>query len=256
MKIVLTGCTGFVGTEILTQCIAHNYINHVYVLTRRPLNSQFSHKKVTQILHEDFEEYPDDLVNRLKDEGVEACIWAIGGKANQFKNLDEARRVGVNYPAQAAEVFAKQLATALKPYPGHPKNPPKPGEGRFPFRFVFISGWGACQDQFKRLWFMNDTRKIKGAAEKALLGVAANADDIEGHKCFETIVLRPGGVLAGGNDDMMTVITEGMIPSIAVGRLAKTAIKCAFDGGVDGTTILENKDCLGEGWAEVNSFRM
>ncbi|KAF7189263.1 Leucinostatins biosynthesis cluster protein T [Pseudocercospora fuligena] len=256
MKIILTGCTGFIGSEILKQCIAHHYIDHIHVLTRRPLDNEFSHKKVTQHLHEDFESYPEDLMSRLRDEGVEACIFAIGGKVQQFKNLDEARKVGVNYPAAAAEAFATHLATALEPYEGYPKNPPKAGQRRFPFRFVYISGAGAEQDQFKKLWIANDTRKIKGAAEKAIFGVVANAEEKGGYKCFEAIALRPGGVLKGHSDATTTLITEAVISSIAVDRLARTAIKCAFDGGPDGKTILENKDCLGEDWASINSLAL
>ena len=38
MKIVLTGATGNVGTEVLDQAIAHNYIEHIYCITRKPLD--------------------------------------------------------------------------------------------------------------------------------------------------------------------------------------------------------------------------
>jgi hypothetical protein len=246
MKIILTGSTGFVGREILQQCIVHNYISHVFVLTRRPLDDRFSHKKVTQLLHEDFETYPTELLDRLREEGVEACIWSLGGSVQQFKDLDEARRVGVNYPIAAAEAFAKYLGTALEPYPGYPEKQPAAGMKRFPFRFVFISGWGAEHNQFRRLWVYADSRKIKGAAEKGLAEVVHSAEELSGHKCFEVISLRPGRVLAGSADDMSTVIGEAFMPCISVNRLARTAIKTTFSGG-QGQTVLENKDCLGEG---------
>ncbi|SMR56908.1 unnamed protein product [Zymoseptoria tritici ST99CH_1E4] len=253
MKIVLTGSTGFIGSEILKQCIAHTFISHIYVLTRRPLDNRFSHKKVTQLLHEEFETYSPELLDRLREEGVEACIWSLGGSVQQFKDLDEARRVGVNYPVAAAEAFAGHLATALEPHTGFPEKSPGAGEKRFPFRFVFISGWGAEVDQFRRLWMYSDSRKIKGAAEKGLFETVQSAGEVEGHKCFEVIALRPGRVLAGSADNMGTVISEAIMPCISVDRLARTAIKTAFDGG-KGQTILENKDCLGEDWAMVNSI--
>jgi hypothetical protein len=253
MKLVLTGGTGFIGQEILTQCIAHHYVDHVYVLTRRPLDDRFSHKKVSQILHEDFEIYPEYLLQRFREEGVEACIWALGGPVGAFKDLDEARKVGVNYVAAASEAFEKDIARHLEPYEGFPASHPRPGQRRFPFRFIFISAWGAEQDQFRRLWMYNDSRKIKGAAERAIFSTARNAEERDGHKCFEVISLRPGNVLRGTSDGMGTVLTEAIIPSIVVDRLAKTAIKTAFHGA-DGKTILENKDCLGDDWADVNSF--
>ncbi|PIA92358.1 hypothetical protein CB0940_09804 [Cercospora beticola] len=276
MKVILTGATGFIGSEILSQLIAHNYINHVYLLTRRPHpDPKFSSsKKVTQILHEDFEAYPDALLQRFRDEGVEACIWSLGGPVSAFKNIDEARKVGVNFPAAAAEAFSNGVAYTMEPYVGYPEKQPAVGDKRFPFRFVFISGWGAEQDQFKRLWMYGESRKIKGAAEKALFDIAGRAEEKgvnvgdgqdasvnakhnagQKYKCFEVIALRPGGVLKGNSEGMLNVVTEAVIPSIAVQRLAKTAIKVAFHGA-NRKTILENKDCLGDDWALVNSFRM
>ncbi|KAI5364945.1 Putative NAD(P)-binding domain superfamily [Septoria linicola] len=277
MKIIVAGSTGFVGSEILSQLIAHNYITHIYLLSRRPhpdakVNSS---KRITQILHEfDSESYPENLIQRFRDEGVEACIWSLGGPVASFKNIDEARKVGVNYPAAAAEAFNDGIAKHFEPYFGYPEKQPAVGQKRFPFRFVFISGWGAEQDQFKRLWMYSESRKIKGAAEKALFDIASRAEEKgvnvgegqdaavnarhnagETHRCFEVVALRPGGVLRGDSEGMLNIITEAVIPSIAVQRLAKTAIKVAFHGA-DGKTILENKDCLGEDWASVNSFKM
>lgn len=254
MKIVLTGSTGFAGAEILQQCIAHNYIEHVYVLTRRPLDAPFSHKKVTQILHEDFETYPEDLLHRLRDEGVEACIWALGGKTKDLKSLDNSRKVNVNFVAAAAEAFAKGLAPALGPYPGYPAREPKPGVGRFPFRFVYVSAWGAEHNQFRKLWVGDDDRKLKGAAEKAIFATADESEEKEGHRCFEAIALRPGGILAGSSEAMGTIITQAIIPSVTSGQLASMAIRTAFSGGKDGKRILENKDLLGDDWAMVNSL--
>lgn len=131
MKILLTGATGYVGSEILKQCLDHNYIVRIYCLTRKPLEQHwFQHKngeKITEMLHEDYENYPEAILRRLKDEGVEGCIWALGGNSiAQYKSLDEARRVGINYPIQCAEALARDVATGLSP-----QNMPKK---KFPFR--------------------------------------------------------------------------------------------------------------------------
>lgn len=123
-----------------------------------------------------------------------------------FKNLDEARKVNINYSVAAAEAFAQHLATALTPHEGFPNKAPKAGVKRFPFRFVYISAYGAEHDQFRKLWIFADSRKIKGAAEKGIMEAAINSPEIDGHKCFEAIALRPGGVLAGSGESMTTVI--------------------------------------------------
>lgn len=251
MKIVLAGATGFIGKEVLEQCIAHNYIEHIYCLTRKPLDQKYFQgkrgHKVTEIIHDNYEEYPESLLRRLRDEGVDGAIWALGAvRIQQYKTLEEAQRVGINYPIQAAEAFAKGLATALSP-----QLMPKK---KFPFRFIFMSGWGAEQNQFRSLWIWNDSRKIKGAAEKGLFDVVEHSEEIQGHKCFEVIALRPGQVIARG-DAIGTLLWEATVPSIAVDRLAMCAIKMALMGtGDEKKQILENKECLGDDWALVNTL--
>ncbi|KAI6890452.1 hypothetical protein KC334_g14748 [Hortaea werneckii] len=125
---------------------------------------------------------------------------------------------------------------------------------KFPFRFIFISSWGAEQDQFRSLWIWNDSRKIKGAAEKGLFDIADASQEVQGHKCFEVVSLRPGQVIAAG-DAISTLLWEATVPSIAVDRLAKSAISHALMGtGDEKKRIIENTECLGDDWAQVNTF--
>lgn len=249
MIILLTGATGFIGTEVLEQCIKHNYIQHIYCLTRKPLDAKYAtHRKVTQIIHADFSQYPQYLLDKLANYGIEGCIWALGSKYEKFKDKDEAERVEIHYRIQAANAFANALATQLDP------NAP-PNKQKFPFRFIFISTWGAEQNQFRSLWFWQPAfRKIKGAAEKAIFDVADSSELIQGKRCFEAIALRAGGVIAGG-DAISTLLTEAVAPYIAVDRLGKCAIKMVLEGtGYEGKRILENKECLGDDWAMVNTI--
>jgi hypothetical protein len=76
MKIIVTGCTGLVGSEVVRAAIKHQYINHIYAVTRKPLDPEIAdHPKVTQIIHEDFESWPDHLLRLFEHEGVRGCIW-------------------------------------------------------------------------------------------------------------------------------------------------------------------------------------
>lgn len=76
MNIIVTGGTGLVGSEVLRACIKHQYIRHVYAVTRKPLNpSLSSHPKITEIIHEDFEKWPDHLLKLFEHNDVRGCIW-------------------------------------------------------------------------------------------------------------------------------------------------------------------------------------
>ena len=249
MKILLTGATGYIGNEVLDQCVKHNYVRHIYCLTRKPLPKKYAtHPKVTQIIHADFSQYPEYLLTKLVGYEIEGCIRTLGIPPAKFKNQDETDRVEIHYRIQAANAFANALATRLDP------NLP-PNKQKFPFRFIFISAWGAEQDQFRSLWFWQPQfRKLKGAAEKAIFDVADNSELVKGKRCFEAIALRAGGVIAGG-DAVGALLTEAVAPYIAVDRLAKCAIKMALEGtGYEGKRILENKECLGDDWAMVNTI--
>ena len=71
----------------------------------------------------------------------------VGGKVQDFPDLETARKVGVDHTLAAANAFATSLAPRLE-------------SGR-KFAFVFCSGDGASRDPDTKLWIMSDTRKIK-----------------------------------------------------------------------------------------------
>lgn len=76
MKIILTGATGQIGSEVLRQALKHSYITHVYAVVRKPLAPELAdHPRCTEIIHENFEAWPDHLMKLFKSEGVQGCIW-------------------------------------------------------------------------------------------------------------------------------------------------------------------------------------
>lgn len=244
MKIVLTGATGFIGSEILEQCLNHRYIDHTYCLTRRPLDDKYStHPKVTQVLHDNFDDLPDHLFERFRGWGVGGCVWALGAPVNAHASLEEAQKTGISYPVQAAEKFARICAPDFMENQG--------GSYIYPFRFIFMSFWGAEENQFRSLWLWGDTRRIKGAAEKGLFETMDGSEVIDGKKCLDVLALRVGTVLAKG-DALTGMIAMGTVPSITVDRLARMALDKVKLGDVDRRRVLENADVLGDDWAMVN----
>ena len=74
MKIILSGSTGFVGQEVLHQCISKHSITDIIVLVRRRLpESSTKDRRVKVILMTDFTSYPEHVLQDLA--GAEACIW-------------------------------------------------------------------------------------------------------------------------------------------------------------------------------------
>lgn len=76
MKFILTGCTGFIGGEVLLQCLQNPAITSVIALSRRQLPEAFAKDpKLNVVIIKDFNSYPDSVLEDLK--GADACIWYL-----------------------------------------------------------------------------------------------------------------------------------------------------------------------------------
>ncbi|PNY26803.1 Uncharacterized protein TCAP_03262 [Tolypocladium capitatum] len=217
MKVIVTGATGNAGREVVKHCLENPRITKVVILTRRAVSMEVeSHPKVEVVMHQDFTQYPEALMRRL--DGAQACMWAIGGRMDRFKNDKHAyRKVGVELPIAAAKIFCEQLAD-------------KTPEGA-EFRFVFCSSRQAEKAK-KSLLFIGDPRGSVAEAEKGLAEVA------DGHKnSFATYILRPASFtspdmppppptsasrkLVGGHHCSATVETS---------QVGRAMVKVACDG--------------------------
>ncbi|KAL2017737.1 hypothetical protein VTK56DRAFT_1707 [Thermocarpiscus australiensis] len=222
MKVIVTGCTGLVGSALVRQCLANDKISHVFALTRKPLpDAVAKNPKATVILHEDFSTYPPELLSQLA--GAEGCLWAIGGRATQFPDVETCRRVQVDYTLAAAKAFAEHLVPHLP-------------EGK-QFRFVFCSGKFAEWDQKKPLHFMADTRRIKGQAEQGLCEIA----DADSTKRFVVYCARPSGILPA-DAGLAARLAGKLFDAIDVDRLAKAFIRVLLEGYNE--RIIENNALL------------
>lgn len=71
MKVILTGSTGFVGREVLEQCLKNPSVTTIVALSRRDIACPDPKLKV--VILDNFLEYPDSIVREF--DGAEACIW-------------------------------------------------------------------------------------------------------------------------------------------------------------------------------------
>jgi nucleoside-diphosphate-sugar epimerase len=73
MKLVLTGTSGFIGSEVLSQALHHPSITSIVVLSRKPIPN--SDPKLKVVVIDDFEHYSPSVLSELS--GAEACIWYV-----------------------------------------------------------------------------------------------------------------------------------------------------------------------------------
>lgn len=192
MKIILTGATGFVGSNVLTHLVAAPQVTEVTCLTRRPLASDAP--KVTTILHEDFAVYDPELLDRLA--GHDACIWALGGKASDLGTPDVFARITHTFTLALAEGVARRATT--------------------PFTFCYLSGMGADRTETATFPWEKLTRHLKGRTEKELAELQARYEQFCVH-CF-----RPGGILPDSANLLLRFLMSPIV--VRVGELSDAMI--------------------------------
>lgn len=209
MKVILTGASGFIGGEILQQCLRNPSITSLVVLSRRqielPPQNVDGAKQSKVVLLEDFESYSPTVLSELS--GAEACLWALGSTTREPV---AGRKINLDYTMAGANAFATSLATQLETQGGK-------------FRFVYTSGMVTSKDQNKKLWISQEFRRIRGDVENKLLSLPEEL----GRKNFEPIIVRPGGVLAKGKGFVTSLLPNW---TISVEQLAASMIDLAIKG--------------------------
>ncbi|KAJ6591485.1 hypothetical protein DFH09DRAFT_974577 [Mycena vulgaris] len=220
MKIILTGSTGFVGGEVLAQCLRNPLITSIIVLSRRPLPDNLSaDTKVQVIVMKDFKIYSEETVKQL--ESADACIWSMG-------TTEAIPELEIDYPLAFARAFAPTLAGQQKP-----------------FRYLHTSGVLAENDQTKSLLFLQEGRRIKGAAENELIAFAKEKVH-EGR--WETYIVKPAMVLHT-QGDLLKRMGGYLLGTVKVNELAAVMIEVVSNGNQE--QILLNAEIVSRGKALV-----
>jgi hypothetical protein len=79
MKLIVSGATGLVATEVIRQSLSEPRIQTVLALSRRPVALPANvpvgadTSKLKTIIVDDFENYSDDVKKQIA--GADACIW-------------------------------------------------------------------------------------------------------------------------------------------------------------------------------------
>lgn len=83
MHLILTGATGLVGSATLDAMLKMKDITKISVLSRKPvpMATHANDPRVHVHVHQDFESYPQELLNQLS--GANGAVWALGISQNQ-----------------------------------------------------------------------------------------------------------------------------------------------------------------------------
>lgn len=161
MRIIITGATGSIGTELVRQCLLSPSISHITILARRPLpESKLENSdKLHFIKHTDFLQYPPSLLDELRSLGITGCIWCLGISTGRAENRKQYELINKEFPIAAAKAFK-----SLSP----------------DFRFIYTSAPGADPSA----WLM--LPQVRGQTEVALLA----------EEGIDVFMVRPGVVEA------------------------------------------------------------
>ncbi|EYE94844.1 putative nucleoside-diphosphate-sugar epimerase [Aspergillus ruber CBS 135680] len=196
MKIILLGSTGFIGKEVLNQCLETPAITSLIALSRRDLPEAATNPKLTVVIMEHFNSYPDSVLEQLK--GADACIWSIG-------TYDWDPVVEIEYP----EAFQKALLKVL--------------DAKKTFRYIYLGGAFTEPDQEKSLWFFSEGRHVRGLAQTNFLEFGKQNQNVK------TYVVRPAAVLAKNGSALLRCLL--WIVSVRTDELAAVMADLAVNGG-------------------------
>ncbi|KAF1833672.1 hypothetical protein BDW02DRAFT_569761 [Decorospora gaudefroyi] len=166
-KILLSGVTGRIGSQVLHQALRNPSVSSVIALSRRAIPDLEGCKKVEVVLLDDFTRYSDEVLSKLS--GADGCIWCMTTTAGDSM-------LELEYPKAFADAFASTMVNDTKR-----------------FRYLHISGAMVERDQTRTLWLKSSMRKIKGQGELQMIDFSRN------NERWETIIARPGMVVQRGS---------------------------------------------------------
>jgi hypothetical protein len=222
MKVVVSGSTGLIGSQVLAHCLEHPSITSVIVLTRRALPSVATHAKAKILIVSDFTSYPPSTIAELQT--ADAAVWCLGTYTGDEK-------VDIAFPLT--------FIAAIKARPTGPK----------PFRYIQLGGAlteppPKDGEQPRSLWYFANGRRVRGMTETRVLE-AAEANEQGG---FEVHVVKPAGVVPKEGVVFRTVAwVVGDAMTIGIDELAAAMVDLTVHGGEQ--SVLGHRDLLRRGRA-------
>ncbi|RVX67406.1 hypothetical protein B0A52_08759 [Exophiala mesophila] len=229
MKVVLSGATGYIGSQVLSRCLEHASITEVLVLSRRDIGPLAQHPKVQVLMMKDFTSY-DDPATTAQLLTADAAIWCLGKSSGNYK-------VDIEFPL----AFIKAIKSR--------QTQGSPGKA---FRYLQLSGAFTepppKDGQPERpLWFFVQGRRIRGALEPTVLN---ESSDINGtvdvsHSSqppFTVYLVKPGGVAPTWVPAFVMKYIIGQRLGVGIQDLAATMVDLVVCGGDQ--RVFQNREII------------
>ncbi|KIW24019.1 uncharacterized protein PV07_09758 [Cladophialophora immunda] len=220
MKLIISGATGFVATELIRQCLNNPSITTVVALARRPitvpdnLGPGADTAKLKSVVLEDFAKYPDDVKEQL--EGADACIWTLAITPSKSKTMpwDEVYRVCHEYTMAGLEAIFEARNPASK---------------STPCRFLYMSGMAAERDQTKTPTFMPKYCLMRGETENQVLAFASShPGEIEATVAKPGLITQPGSIFHWLRATLLWFVAS--LPSVTVVDVSAAMLDQVLNG--------------------------
>ncbi|KAB5545844.1 hypothetical protein GE09DRAFT_221249 [Coniochaeta sp. 2T2.1] len=214
MKLIITGASGFVATELIRQSLKRPDITAVVALSRKavspPSDAGANASKLRSVVVKDYDEYPEDV--RKEFEGASACIWTVAITPTKSRLHD------FNYVKKIC-----QEGTELGLKTMYESRPAKP------FRFLYMSGVGAVRSRDQTPQWMPEYSWMRGETENRILAfAAAHPGEVEAS------TVKPGSIVTPGRP-ITTIFAKvanqlGMVSYIDLGVIATAMLEQVING--------------------------
>ena len=189
MKVLIFGSSGMVGRGVLLEALDSPDVAAVVSVGRRPVD--VSHPKLTQIEHDNFEDFSSI---GAEFEGVDACLWCLGTSS---AGMDEASytRITHTFTMAAAKLLLERSPEA---------------------RFCFVSGAGTSSGS-GQMWARV---KAKTEDDLAALGFGEVVS-------FRPAMIRPmrGSAVRGAGLRVLYAVLFPLMPLLRLAGGATTTVE-------------------------------